>query len=81
LFIPFHNNVVSSILCHISPFVKRFPQTEPTTPPNGRLHPRRDCVESPFDRKLPESAFPLRQQATKRRRVQAMLGALTKYKT
>jgi hypothetical protein len=43
-------------------------------PTNGRLHPRRDCVKVTFDRKLPESAFPRRQQAAKRRRVEAMLG-------
>ena len=45
-------------------------------PPNDRLHPRRDCVEITFDRKLPESVFHLRQQAAKRRRVEAMLAAL-----
>jgi hypothetical protein len=43
-------------------------------PPNGKVHLRRDCVEVTFERKLPESAFHLRQQAAKRRRVQAMLG-------
>jgi hypothetical protein len=41
-----------------------------------RLHPRRDCVEVTFNRKLPKSAFPLRQQPRKRRRVEAMLARL-----
>ncbi len=42
--------------------------------PNGKLHPRRECVESAVNRKIPQSAFPLYQQAAKHRRVKAMLG-------
>ena len=48
-------------------------------PYNGKLHPRGECVKITFDRKLPESAFPLRQQAAKRRRVEAMLGAVLRF--
>jgi len=45
-------------------------------PHNERLHPRRACVEVTFARKLPESAFPLRQQAAKQRQLVTVGGAV-----